>query len=187
MYLYHYFDKSTGPFKNLSDLPNDKAKAVLKDIRRYHPYSQSAARDDGYIERRAVYEQTARRLFKQLGGRMERYAPHYMTIGHSDWLYGWYEDPAFIRIPIGEFDLDTLSFTYGDMHPTFSPIVTDGKEYRGKLYMYDGILDIISRYGMPQDTPPAEGEIGHPFYVEVQVWSDRTIEKYKDARFWESI
>ena len=35
--------------------------------------------------------------------------------------------------------------------PTFSDSVYDGKEYRKKVYMYDEILEIIKKYGMPQD------------------------------------
>jgi hypothetical protein len=34
-------------------------------------------------------------------------------------------------------DLSTVSFTYGDSHPTFNDRVNDGKEYRKKLYTYD--------------------------------------------------
>ena len=33
MYLYHFFDKSTGPFQNISDLSVDDAKAVLNGIK----------------------------------------------------------------------------------------------------------------------------------------------------------
>lgn len=185
MYLYHYFDKSKGPFKNLSDVPVDEAKAVLCKIKQEYPQSQSALRDENYMDRRIKYESLVRRIFKGMGGRMERITPHYMCVERCDWLYSWYENPAFIKIGIEEFDLSTLSFTYGDMHPTFSPIINDGKEYRKKLYMFDEIVDIIKRYGMPQDTPPIQGEIGHPYYVEVQIWSDETIKKYRDRRFWE--
>lgn len=67
------------------------------------------------------------------GGRIERKAPHYMVVEHSPWLGTWFEDCAFIKIPIEEFDWNTISFTYGHSHPTFSPRVTDGKEYCRKL------------------------------------------------------
>ncbi|MDQ0875815.1 hypothetical protein QFZ77_004474 [Paenibacillus sp. V4I3] len=32
-FLYYYYDKSTGPFRNLSDLEADKAERVLNNIR----------------------------------------------------------------------------------------------------------------------------------------------------------
>ncbi|MBQ6230374.1 MAG: hypothetical protein IJJ74_04570 [Eubacterium sp.] len=53
-------------------------------------------------------------------------------------LYSWYEQPDYVKIPIEEFDVNTLSFTYGDSMLTFA--VNDGKEYRKKLYTYEEIL-----------------------------------------------
>lgn len=35
-------------------------------------------------------------------------------------------DDEYIKIPIKEFDLKSISFTYGDSHPTFSERVQDG-------------------------------------------------------------
>ena len=83
-----------------------------------------------------------------------------------------------MKIPIEEFDKATLSFTYGDSMPTFSKAVNDGKEYRQKLYTYDEILKIIEKYGLPQDWND-DGKFGPESYVEVHVWSDETVGKYK--------
>lgn len=46
MYLYHYFDKTTGPFRNLSDLSIEQAKSVLDTIKTTKPDSQCAKRHD---------------------------------------------------------------------------------------------------------------------------------------------
>ena len=46
MYLYHYYDKSGAPFRNLSELSVDEAKAVLEKIKTERPNSQSAERQD---------------------------------------------------------------------------------------------------------------------------------------------
>lgn len=73
----------------------------------------------------------------------------------------------FLKIPISEFDLSTVSFTYGDSHPTFSPRVNDGLEYRKRLYNYEGILEMTAKYGLPQ-----ENEYGNVKYIEAQIWSD---------------
>ena len=53
------------------------------------------------------------------------------------WLQSWFEDCDHIVIDTADLDLSTVSFTYGDSHPTFSDRVNDGKEYRKKLYTYD--------------------------------------------------
>ena len=34
MILYHYFEKEIGPFKNLSDLSDEKANEILDDIKK---------------------------------------------------------------------------------------------------------------------------------------------------------
>ena len=53
----------------------------------------------------------------------------------------------------------------------------DGKEYRKKVYTYGEILDIIDRYGLPQDWND-DGAHGPERYIEVQVWTDEPIKRY---------
>ncbi|MBD5478697.1 MAG: hypothetical protein HDR11_00925 [Lachnospiraceae bacterium] len=177
MYLYHYYDKTTGPFRNLSDLPVEQAKSVLETIKTTKPNSQSAQRHDKYVEYRRNCEKIIRTEFAKKGGQISRVAPHYMVVEHSPWLSSWFENCDFIKIPIEEFDINTLSFTYGDSMPTFSPAVNDGKEYRHKLYTYHEILEIIDKYGLPQDWND-DGKYGPERYIEVHVWSDETIKRY---------
>ncbi len=84
---------------------------------------------------------------------------------------------TFIRIPIEEFDVRKLSFTYGDSMPTFSDAFTDGKEYRKQLYTYGEILDIIKKYGLPQNWND-DGKYGPERYIEVHIWSNDVIGKF---------
>lgn len=177
MYLYHYFDRRTGPFRSLTSIGAEEAGKVMETIRKERPNSQCAARDDAYVERRRSCEAILRAEFAKKGGKMEIPSPHYMVIEHSPWLSTWYEQGDFLKIPIDEFDLGTLSFTYGDSMPTFSPRVNDGKEYRKRLYTYDEILKLIEKYGLPQDWND-DGKFGPERYIEVHVWSDKTIRKY---------
>lgn len=179
MYLYHYFDKTIGPFQTLSDLPVDEANHVLSTLKETRPNSQSAQRHDKYVQYRRNCENILKHEFAKKGGVMKRTSPHYMVIGHSPWLSTWYENCDYIKIPIDEFDLKTLSFTYGDSMPTFSPTINDGKEYRMQLYTYDEILKIIEKYGLPQNWND-DGKYGPERYIEVHVWSDETILKYKN-------
>ena len=174
MYLYHYYDSSRAPFLNLSDLTWEKAEEILGEIRRREPASQPAGRHPEYVADRLYYEEIMREKFAELGGIIKRNAPHYMVVGECEWLSSWFENSAFIKIPISEFDLRTVSFTYGVSHPTFSPRVNDGLEYRKRLYNYEGILEMIAKYGLPQ-----ENEYGNVKYIEAQIWSDETIEKYR--------
>ena len=177
MYLYHFFEKSTGPFRNLSDLSVEEAWDVVNRVRVERPGSQCAQRHDKYVEYRRNCENILRTEFAKKGGKMDRFVPHYMVVEFSPWLSTWYEDCDYIKIPIEEFDLSTLSFTYGDSMPTFSPTVQDGKEYRHKLYTYEEILKVIEKYGLPQDWND-DGKYGPERYIEVHIWSDETVKKY---------
>jgi hypothetical protein len=180
VYLYHYFDKTIGPFVNLSDIPLDEAKAVLNAIKEAKPKVQSAKRHPEYMEDRHYYEKILRTEFAKKDGIIRKKSPHYMVVEHSPWLSTWFENSTFIKIPIEEFDLKTISFTYGDSHPTFSPRVNkmDGKEYRKKLYTYDEILILIEKYGLPQDWND-DGKYGPERYIEAHIWCDETIDKYR--------
>lgn len=118
----------------------EDANRVLQEIAATRPNVQCAKRGPDYMQVRVYYEDILRREFLKKGGLIQRKAPHYMVVEHSPWLSSWYENSAFIKISIDEFDLRTVSFTYGDSHPTFSERVNDAKEYRKKLYTYDEIL-----------------------------------------------
>lgn len=180
IYLYHYFDKLIGPFVSLSDIPIDEAKAVLNSIKESKPNVQSAKRHPEYMEDRHYYEEILKTEFAKKGGIILRKSPHYMVVEHSPWLSTWFENGANIKIPLKEFDLKTVSFTYGDSHPVFSPRVNkmDGKEYRKKLYTYDEILEVIKKYGLPQDWNN-DGTYGPERYIEAHIWSGETIDKYR--------
>ena len=180
MFLYHYFDKKTGPFMNISELSMEQSNNILNRIKEEKPTTQSAQRDSEYMFRRHMYEDIIRKEFLKKGGIVNRNVPHYMVVEHSPWLSTWFEDSAYIKIPIDEFDLKTVSFTYGDSHPTFSPWPRDDdwKEYRRKLYTYDEILVIMKKYGLPQDWNN-DGKFGPERYIEAHIWSDETINKYR--------
>ncbi len=177
MYLYHYFDKSIGPFRSLTAVPSEEAKKVMEAIKTEHPNSQCAERHDKYVEYRHNCESILRGEFAAKGGIMEINTPYYMVVEHCPWLSTWYEQSEYIKIPIDEFDTRTLSFTYGDSMPTFSPSINDGKEYRKKLYTYEEILKVIEKYGLPQDWND-DGKLGPERYIEFHVWSDETVNKY---------
>ena len=53
MYLYHYYDKTIGPFKNLSDLDIEEANRVLQEIAITKPAVQCAKRSADYMQARA--------------------------------------------------------------------------------------------------------------------------------------
>lgn len=168
--LYHYYERDQGPLRNLSDLAPEEAQRVLNGIRA-HGETFATRRPEGYLARRRELEQYVRGLFIAKGGRPARAAPHYFVVERCPWLETWYRDAAWIKLSTEALDEATVSFTYGDMFPTFSPRVRDGREYRNAVYTLKEILPVIERYGLPQDWN-AGGESGPERYVEAQVWCD---------------
>ena len=168
--LYHYYEQGVGPFMNLSDLAVSEAQAILDRIKRTN-VTFAAHRYDGYLERRRELESLARSIFVSKGGTPRREAPHYMVVGECPWLATWHLRAGHVAIPLHAFDPRTVSFTYGDLFPTFSPRVTDGREYRRQVYTWEEMRGLIDRYGLPQEWNP-DGAHGPERYIEVQVWCD---------------
>ena len=177
MLLYHYYEESIGPFRSISDLPDEKAEEILASIRTEKPDIFIAKRPDDYLKKRRYFEALLKEEFEKKGGVIERDTPHYLVVEAVPFFEKWYEHPACIKIDTADIDVRTLSFTYGDSHPTFSGKIKDGKEYRNRLYTYDEIPEIIERYGLPQ-VWNADFKYGPECYIEVQMWSDRGLEKW---------
>ena len=163
---------------SLTALPAEQRNLILEKIKSERPESMCAKRDLEYIEKRIRCETILKKEFIAKGGIVEIDSPHYMVVEHSPWLSTWYEEGDFLKIPIEEFDVRKISFTYGDSMPTFSPLVNDGKEYRKQVYTYEEILQIINKYGLPQDWND-DGAHGPERYIEAHIWTDEPVLSYK--------
>lgn len=172
--LSHYYDKATGPFRNLSDLPADEAEQVLAALRE-SGIGFASKRSLDYLTIRRQLEAQVRQLFIDKGGKPMRLHPHSMILGTSTWLKSWYADGQELCIPLVEFDPMSVSFTYGDLFPAMR--YQDGKVYRGKVYMMDELETLIATYGLPQEWNP-DGQFGPERYIEAQVWDDRPLQAY---------
>ncbi|PYI55916.1 hypothetical protein [Paenibacillus flagellatus] len=166
--FFHYFDASTGPFLNLSDLSGDDAERELERLRR-EGRTFAAGRPADYMDVRRSLEAKAREQFVRKGGRPVRRAPHYMTWGPCDWLASWYPEGKSLSVPVSSFSAVSVSFTYGDLFPAMR--VRDGKPYRGQVFTLDEMRRLIGEYGFPQRWNP-DGAHGPERYIEVQVWDD---------------
>ena len=177
MYLYHFYDKRTGPFRSLTAVEPDKAEKIMETIRTSFPNSLCACRDAEYVERRRNCERIIRQAFQEKGGVIKKDSPHYMVVEFSPWLSTWYEESTYLKVPIENLDIRSICFTYGDSMPTFSDRVNDGKEYRKTVYTYEEILNIIEKYGLPQDWND-DGKYGPERYIEATVWSDEGLKDF---------
>lgn len=173
-FLYHYYDESTGPFRNLSDLEADEAERVLNNIR-LQKKGFASKRSMDYLSVRRNLEIMARELFILKGGKPTRNQPHYMTIGDCPWLLDWYPNGAKLRISMKDFEPHSISFTYGDLFPTMR--FKDDKPYRGQIYTLDEIRHVINEYGLPQEWNSV-GNKGPERYIEAQIWDDKPLKGY---------
>ncbi|SEU18919.1 hypothetical protein [Paenibacillus sp. NFR01] len=172
--LYHYFDASTGPFRNLSDLTPEEAAEKQEALRR-ESKSFAGKRSADYLQIRRELEQKARNAFIAKGGLPVRQAPHYMTFGECPWLLDWYPEGRSLSIPLSHFKKEHVSFTYGDLFPTMR--VADGKPYRGQVYTLEEIIKVVAEYGWPQGWN-ASGALGPERYIEAQIWDETPLCPY---------
>ena len=187
-YLYHYYEKSCEPFRTITALSFEEALVVHTAWRAAQPNS-GVTTPEWYLNRRYNMEKRVRDKFIDIGGKPIRTAPVYFTLGANKGLETWFNNPTYIKIPIDEFDLDTVSFTYGDMFPVFNTSLDTGEEWWKQVFNYEGILKLINKYGFPEDPeynmkkrifPFPEGKnIGmYLKFIEAHVWSDETIINY---------
>jgi hypothetical protein len=170
-YLTHYYERAHGPLLSLSNLPIAEAERLMAVIRQEGRVFASR-RPPEYLSIRLELEQRIRELFVAKGGRPRRAHPHYFILGSSHWLKDWYQDGCELRLPLSAFDAQTLSFTYGDSFPAMR--YPDGKPYRGQVYGFAELPEIIARYGLPQ-VWNADGSGGPERYIEAQVWDEVTV------------
>ena len=61
MYLYHYFDKRSGPFRSLTALPEKEASSLFINIRDDRSDYFGALRSDDYLSKRRKSEEENKR------------------------------------------------------------------------------------------------------------------------------
>ncbi|GHO95139.1 hypothetical protein KSF_051870 [Reticulibacter mediterranei] len=174
LFLYHYFEATHGPFRNLSDLESEAAEAILQQLRD-EGNCFAARRAPDYLRIRRELEERIRALFVQKRGQPRRERPHYMIVGACDWLCTWYQEVDVVTIPLSAFHPQTISFTYGDSFPAM--LYTDGKPYRDQVYTLDELQSLIQQYGLPQDWNQ-DGACGPERYIEAQIWDDQPLQAY---------
>ena len=179
-YLYHYYEKNQPPFRTLTTLPVDEAKAVMS------VGQTDVAWIDNFLTLRYERDKTLRDMFISIGGNPVRTAPVYFTLGANEGLKTWFKEPAWIKIAVDEFDRDTVSFTYGDSFAVLNASLDTGEEWWGKVLYYDDVVKLIDKYGFPEDPPyhmakrifPKDKHINHYLkYIEAHVWSDAVFDK----------
>ena len=165
-FLTHYYERTLGPFRSLSDLPREDAESVLEGLRQRGDVFASR-RSPEYVSVRFELEERIRGLFIAKGGRPQREHPLYFILGTCGWCRTWYREPAELRLPLRLLDPAQVSFTYGDSFPAMR--FQDGKPYRGQVYTLSELPGLVAQFDLPQIWNP-DGKLGPERYIEAQVW-----------------
>ncbi len=178
MELYRYFMPGKDIFAGISDL----GITSLHDIDKFRKLLPKNY-DRQYIQQRVKTEKILYDLFKAKGGAPEKKYPYYLTLGRCDeWFFERKHFYGSIVFDLQEFDMETVSFTYGDSIPTFMEEFDDGKEYRKNIYTLNEMKLLIQKYGYPQQWNTF-AEHGPENYIEAQVWSERPIIKFRQCGY----
>ena len=175
--LYRYFHLNKDIFAGITDIEFSDAEDLCRKL---HREGLSArCYDVEYVKRRLSTEEIIRSEFIKKGGCVKKNHPYYLTLGNCDsWFYNKKGCFGSINFSITDFDVNSISFTYGDSIPTYMEQFQDGKEYRKNVYTYREILEIVKKYGYPQNWN-SSGKRGPETYIEVQVWDEKPIFEFR--------
>lgn len=183
-YIYHYYEKNQLPFRTLTSLPFDEAKVILCE----NLADNETRWVDSFLNLRYERDKTLREKFISIGGKPIRTTPVYFTLGTNEGMKTWFDEPVWVKIPVGELDSDTVSFTYGDSFAVLNPSLDTGEEWWGKIFRYNDIVRLIDKYGYPNDLPydmknrifPTDKNINHCLkFIEAHIWDDSILDKHR--------
>lgn len=183
MYLHHYYNRKNGPFLSVSELTAKDARKVFDSMASYlaekegRVYNPEQVTDEYIINRhryRCDLECEMRQRFIEKNGNAPRKYPYYLILSEEvtpdKSLLELYKNGEYITIPVEEFDMTTVSFTYGDSFVQYYH--TEDSKFE-LVYTYDEILQIIKEHGWVKKN---ENDWG---FVEAHLWSDEQISKYR--------
>ena len=180
MRAFRYFNANRDIFSSITEL---EIYSELDFIKCSHFFPRSY--NYNYYLNRLNTERILRSKFIDKGGNPSLLHPYYFTLENCDsWFFNVKHNYGSISFELEEFDPDSISFTYGDSIPTFMEMFNDGKEYRNQVYTLKEIVDVIHEYGYPQSWNPL-AKYGPENYIEVQVWSNNPIKKYRLNQYCE--
>ena len=186
MFLHHYFNKKSEPFRSISELTENEAQKIWQGMASYLARKNGMEYNFDEIDERIVnrfgmrrrLEDELRGLFISKGGKVSRDYPYYLILCKDDTpdkaLLEFYENGDYISIPVHDLDMSYVSFTYGDSFAQYyhSEFNKDNFEL---VYTYDEILDVIDKNGWVSKNENGWG------FVEAQLWSDDQVSEYKKA------
>ena len=176
--LTHYYHKDDAPFQSLSSLDEDKALKVISDLGDRTGLAYRRFKDPhSYLKRRRETESWLRHEFVQKGGRPISKYPHYFVVEQARWIEEAYDDQSHkIQIPISAFSPEHISFTYTDSMVSYwlqsqTDKVYYHPEYHGQVFLLEEIINIIDKFGIPDEEWRTDEARRYNLFIEAQIWS----------------
>jgi len=166
----HGFRPEYGPFRNICALPDERAEAILADMRDRYGFGWLVP---SYLRERREVEAWLREGFRAKGGHTVDLHPIYLSLNPVA------PRPSndTIIVPLERFAADTLSLTYPDSMISYgiSHWMRPGEEherrpYHGEVFRLEEIEAVIDRYGWPGEPEGRELRSNYDKSIEVQVW-----------------
>ena len=180
-FLFHYYEKANGPFRNLTENGSEKANEIQQQIKT----GANSKRPPNYVDLRMSLEKRLKQEFIRKGGNPNRNDPFYFTLGECKWLETWYEEPEVIKIPVDELmEPLQISFTYPDSMVSFQfhdepKLAAYRKEANGKVFLLGELTQLIETHGLPDEKKwTAVESCKYDRYIEAQLWDDKLIRPY---------
>ncbi len=180
-YIFHYYELENGPFRNITEYGQEKAKIIQSKITE----GWNSKRPKNYLDLRFALEDRIKEQFILKGGKPNRKAPFYFTLGDCEFAKSWYVNPGVIKIPLTDFKPEHVSFTYPDSMVSYQlydepKLKTYRKDCNGQIFLLEDINALIKEHGLPTtEKSQSEERFIYDKYIEVQVWDDQIIKNYK--------
>lgn len=167
LFITHYFYPGTDPWKNIMNLPEEKAFRVAAELADKHPGTTSFGRFADFVNyypARKKADEYVRERFVKLGGRPKLMHPYSFVLGECEYLRKWFDTEDKLVLDLSEIPDDQISFTPGDscallIHGEDPAVLT-------KTMLLDGIRACdgsVEEY--------CKKNLGNIYaYVEVQLW-----------------
>ncbi len=178
MLLTHYYDRADRPFQSLSALSDRDALKIISNLQQRNGLVYRRFKNpENYLKFRRETETWLRNEFIDKGGKPASSYPCYFVINRSIWIEtGYAGNFNKLEIPISDFDLQQISFTYPDsMVSYWLKTQTDKNyhqsEYHGRVFLLDEILKLINRLGIPDREWQTQSHRKYDLFIEAQVWN----------------
>ena len=188
-FLLHIYKKGGRPFQSLSDLPEEQALSIMRELYNQESVFWERFQDpEWYWRARTQLEQYLRAEFIAKGGRPKDEHPVYLVLGRPKWL-DIVADPVTLattdelRVPLSILDPHEVSFTYPDSMVSALMAVEKNPEYyepdyHGKVFTLDEMMRIIAEKGLPGEGWQTKMPVRLAHYIEAQVWNRAVLLDY---------